>query len=76
MSTHSIADLAQTLQGQWQLLCNQERSMAEHWQDSTYSRFRRRHWVNWESRLPGLLSTLESLDDVICRAEGATREPD
>lgn len=49
--------------------------MATHWQDSTYSRFRCRHWVNWESRLPVLLATLESLDDVIRRAEGATRKP-
>lgn len=75
MGTHSIADLTQALQGQWQRLCNQEHSMATHWQDSTYSRFRCRHWVNWESRLPVLLATLESLDDVIRRAEGATRKP-
>lgn len=73
---HEITDLTQHLRGQWQLLQVQEQQMAERWRDSTYSRFRRRHWVNWESRLPGLLSTLESLDDVICRAEGATREPD
>jgi hypothetical protein len=73
---HEITDLTQHLRGQWQLLQVQEQQMAECWRDSTYLRFRRRHWVNWESRLPGLLSTLESLDNVICRAEGATREPD
>ena len=73
---HEITDLTQHLRGQWQLLQVQEQQMAECWRDSTYLRVRRRQWVNWESRLPGLLSTLESLDNVICRAEGATREPD
>jgi len=70
---HSIADLIQHSRGQWQLLQVQEQQMASRWQDQTYFRFRQRHWVNWETRVPALLSTLESLDDVLRSADEMTQ---
>lgn len=71
---NSIADLTQHLRGQWQLLQVEERQLAERWRDATYWRFHRAYWVSWESRLPELLTRLESLDEVIRRSEETTRE--
>lgn len=69
-----ISDLTEHLRGQWQLLQVQEHQMAEAWQDSTYARFRIRHWAKWEKTIPDLFPALNKLDNVIERARTVTNE--
>jgi len=71
---HRISNLIEHLRGQWQLIQIQEHQMAETWQDSTYVRFRIRHWAKWEKTIPDLFPALNKLDNVIQRALTVTKD--
>lgn len=63
-----INDAADRLKGAWSGLQDHWHTAKEHWRDAVGETFERTVWNEWEQEIPGLLKSLEDLDEILGQA--------